>query len=154
MSTVPYFLKVELDNPEECHGCPAFSEVPHSLRLPYDCSYLGGRNTAARPETCPLQLDSSLSNTGVLFDWARRVNGDESQIDKAIEECAELIGALVQHRQKRVSYEAVVDEIADVTIMAAQMRLMFGECAVDVRLKEKLKRLSERVLPRVEGVDQ
>jgi hypothetical protein len=122
--------------------------------MPYDCRYVGGKATPERFLTCPLRLDHTLSSADGLFTWARRVNGDENQVDKAMEECSEFITVMLQYRQGRAIIADVVDEIADVMIMMAQMRTIYGEREIDARLKVKLKRLGERVLPSIEGVDQ
>ncbi len=74
--------------------------------------------------------------------------GAAAQAYQTIEECAELIVAL----NKRVtrtpapdSIEPVLDEIADVEMMLAQMRLTFGisDEQIACRIREKFARLEE-----------
>lgn len=76
---------------------------------------------------------------------ALRTFGDASQIQKTIEECAELIDALCKFRYARCTREDVITEIADVLIMAEQMALTFGEADVESEKKRKLARLQERI---------
>ena len=54
--------------------------------------------------------------------------GEKAQIGQAIEECAELIVALQKYtnRKKHGTIENILDEIADVEMMLAQMRLVLG----------------------------
>lgn len=71
--------------------------------------------------------------------------GPESQINMAIEECAELIDALCKFRRERVGSLAVVTEIADVQIMCEQLAYMFGEKAVADERSKKIERLTRRI---------
>lgn len=71
--------------------------------------------------------------------------GRESQIEMAIEECAELIDALCKLRRNRVFADAVVTEIADVQIMCEQLSYMFGEQTVAYERKRKIERLQKRL---------
>ena len=78
--------------------------------------------------------------------------GEDSQIGMAIEECAECIVAL--RKLSRVGgrdidstkvHEAVIDEIADVTIMMRQLAMIFGFASVENRIKYKIERLKVRL---------
>ena len=77
--------------------------------------------------------------------------GNARQIDKAIEECDELSEALTQYQAAsglvdRDAYgRHVIGEIADVIIMAQQMRLVFGAQAVDAMIDEKIDRQRKRM---------
>ena len=71
--------------------------------------------------------------------------GPESQINMAIEECAELINALCKLRRDRVGTIDVVTEIADVQIMCEQLAHMFGEQTVADERKRKIERLQKRL---------
>lgn len=71
--------------------------------------------------------------------------GNDRQILQAVEECAELQQALLHYRRGKVPHAAVVDEIADVLIMAGQMRLIFGERLVDEAVTYKVDRLGKRL---------
>lgn len=75
--------------------------------------------------------------------------GKEAQVDMCVEECSELIKALLKERRqgygkvdpskKQLALEHVREELADVQIMLEQMRIIFGDTqAVEM---EKLKRL-------------
>lgn len=76
-----------------------------------------------------------------------------SQVDKTVEECAELIKecsdlikALLKARRENGSIENIIDEIADVTIMCEQVKLMF-DCEKEVaeRIDYKINRQLERI---------
>ena len=71
--------------------------------------------------------------------------GPQSQIDMAIEECAELINALCKLRRQRAGTIDVVTEIADVEIMCKQLEYMFGEKSVEDERTRKIKRLRKRI---------
>ncbi|EMA34119.1 nucleoside triphosphate pyrophosphohydrolase family protein [Halobiforma nitratireducens] len=85
-------------------------------------------------ETAPGDIDRE-----TLVD-ALETYGEDAQIEQTIEECAELIQALYGDDR-----EAVVDELADVRIMVAQLSLLVGEDDVDRRVGEKLARLEQRL---------
>ncbi len=76
--------------------------------------------------------------------------GPESQINMALEECAELIEALCKFRRERVGTLDVITEIADVQIMCEQLAYMFGEQTVEDERKRKIERLRKR-LTKYEG---
>lgn len=71
--------------------------------------------------------------------------GPERQMAKTTEECAELIVALHHFAGNKVRNAAVIEEIADVLIMANQMRLLFGPAQVDAAIAYKVERLAQRV---------
>lgn len=79
--------------------------------------------------------------------------GEEAQIKMAVEECAELIVKIVKLGRFKNGSEIseVVNEIADVEIMMAQMRLIFGSDAVDDAKKRKLQRLLARIVSSERG---
>lgn len=67
--------------------------------------------------------------------------GHEPQMIATCEELGELTTALCKRiNRKTVTEEQVIDEIADCFIMLNQMRLIFGENAVDDRIRFKLDR--------------
>lgn len=76
-----------------------------------------------------------------IYQQAVNKWGTRPQIDQAIEECAELILALRHYDRNKASIADVVSEIADVEIMCAQLRCIFGAFFVDVAKKQKLSRL-------------
>lgn len=73
--------------------------------------------------------------------------GTSSQIDMAIEECSELINALMKFRRSRVDVPEVVTEIADVQIICAQLEYMFAGDSkiVDAERMRKMDRLRGRI---------
>lgn len=70
--------------------------------------------------------------TTSIYQRAIDAFGEENQINKAIEECAEFISAVFSHKNK----ESIVDEIADVTIVMDQMRLVYVVSSLDVQIAE------------------
>lgn len=71
--------------------------------------------------------------------------GYRAQIDQTIEECAELIVALRHHLRGRASGSQVIEELADVQIMLAQMFLIFGAEDVQEQIRRKILRLDQRM---------
>lgn len=67
--------------------------------------------------------------------------GVEGQYDQAIEECAELITALLHLRRQRIGEEHVIAELADVTLMVGQLTYMFGAERVAKAKAEKIAKL-------------
>ena len=74
--------------------------------------------------------------------------GLNAQVGQTVEECAELIVALqkyVNRSPQPESVDNILDEIADVEMMLAQMRLVFGidDDMLRERIKYKFERLSQ-----------
>lgn len=69
--------------------------------------------------------------------------GEEAQYDQAVEECAELIAALKHFRRGKVGRQAVIDELADVTLMLGQLTWMFGTDLVEESVQKKLEKLNK-----------
>lgn len=85
--------------------------------------------------------------------------GEQAQCDVAIEEMAELTQVVMKIRRISDDYEEtmaardhLIDEIADVGIMIAQMELMFGAVDVEKMRRKKLLRLKKRL--ELEGADE
>ena len=78
----------------------------------------------------------------VLVD-AALLFGPDKQVDQAIEEMSELIQALLRDRRGRTAN--IHEEVADVIIMMAQMRILFGEKKIDDAIKAKIERLEKLV---------
>jgi hypothetical protein len=99
---------------------------------------------AARAEIENLQPRTDRADA--LYAEAVRAWGADAQLDMVVEECAELIVAM-QHllRGRSASTRSVIEELADVTIMAAQARLIVGAEMVDRAIAGKLFRLRERL---------
>ena len=73
--------------------------------------------------------------------------GADAQITKLCEECAELMTAVIHRRAGRDTNDHVAEEMADVTLMMVQMRIIFGisEEDIDKWMAYKLERLRERL---------
>ena len=85
------------------------------------------------------------ANKNILFAQALSKFGASSQVDMCIEECAELITALQHYKRHRVTRANVAEELADVSIMLAQMKIVFGQELVAMAEDLKLNRLERRV---------
>lgn len=75
------------------------------------------------------------------------VFGADSQVYMAIEECSELVDALMKYRRGRIGVNDVVTEIADVQIMCAQLEIIFGGSSkiVEMERAKKMDRLRGRI---------
>jgi len=82
-----------------------------------------------------------------IYRRALNLWGNIAQINMAIEECAELIVKLSKsdRRSNGVTVKEITEEIADVEIMMAQLRIIFGDETVEKAKNKKLTRLEERV---------
>ena len=105
--------------------------------------------------------DHSLDSTKMAQDNAdcaimqRAIDtcGRQAQTDVAIEEMAELTKALLKTRRvpdddyatQEHACSNVIEEIADVSIMIDQLKIMYGEPRVDAVRKQKLVRLESRL---------
>ena len=86
-----------------------------------------------------------------VFEKAIHTYGQTAQEDVAIEEMSEHIKAICKMRragvnEKPAATDAIVDEIADVSIMLEQLCMMY-ECfdAVENRRQYKVRRLENRL---------
>jgi len=94
--------------------------------------------------------DSSMIVSEDVLVEALNAWGVAAQTDMAIEEMAELIFALQKMRRQRGKpiqerIDDVREEIADVLMMAQQLRMLYGAPAVDACIKKKTKRLKKRL---------
>lgn len=91
-----------------------------------------------------------------LFDKLVAKNGREKQLRQLQEECAELIVAINHYLRAEQEYNFIgiglascnlIEEVADVEIMLAQLPCMFAEFrqAVNGTKQKKLEKLKERV---------
>lgn len=71
--------------------------------------------------------------------------GIEAQQKQVIEACSELITAILHRQRGKCTDADVVTEIADVSIMCEQMKLIYGAHRVDTEIQRKLNRLKERL---------
>ena len=71
--------------------------------------------------------------------------GVDYQIEKTVEECAELILAIKHYQGERCEANDVVCEISDVFIVIEQMKIIFGRKNVDEAIDYKIERLKKRI---------
>ncbi len=83
-------------------------------------------------------MDMQLIYKKTISRW-----GNDAQYDQMVEECAELITALKHFRRGKVNQQAVVDELADVTLMLGQLTWMFGTERVEDAVQLKLQKLDQ-----------
>jgi NTP pyrophosphatase (non-canonical NTP hydrolase) len=73
--------------------------------------------------------------------------GKEAQTIVAIEELSELQKELCKHLRGQTNFENIIEEIADVKIMLAQLELIFDcDLLVIQEMAKKLQRTEERYL--------
>ncbi len=90
--------------------------------------------------TCQLPFVNEDTLKEAIEKW-----GTVPQMLMAVEEGAELSKALLHFIRGRASKLEVAEEIADVMIMAQQMRMIFGQDLVDQAVAQKMARLEERL---------
>lgn len=78
-----------------------------------------------------------------ILGRAIQTYGRRRQIDKAIEEMAELTAALLHYRERGGTADPVREEIADVGIMLDQLILIFG--GDEFYREQKVRRLRQRL---------
>jgi len=91
------------------------------------------------------------SEDRATFRRAVETWGIDAQADMAEEEAAEFIAASKHHRRDKASVEDLIDELADLRIMCEQLSLYIGRDIVEARVREKMKRLRERLDDRGES---
>lgn len=129
-----------------CLGCEDWSN-PKTCRLATEgekkmlATEMGKYRLRWVPE---LGYMSILTNSETFIEPLEHY-GMFTQIVKCMEECGELIRALGKHLCEERGYENVVEELADVDIMLAQMRYIFGRAEVDRVRAQKLARLKMRM---------
>lgn len=77
--------------------------------------------------------------------------GVNNQHKQTIQECSELITALCHRMENRATDAAVIDELADVSIMLEQLANVYGRSRVESRIEDKLKRQMERMKEAEDG---
>jgi len=99
---------------------------------------------------CGVVVDMNEYQMKELYQKAIKKWGKSSQIDVAIEECAELIKALIKYRRaKGNGGHSVLEEMADVEIMLAQLKLIFNTGFQLTSPHSKFHRLKEEKLLRL-----
>ena len=71
--------------------------------------------------------------------------GKDAQRKQCIEECSELITAILHRERNKCDDEAVVTEIADVAIMCEQMKIIYGAQRVENEIRRKIDRIEKRL---------
>jgi len=89
-----------------------------------------------------------------LAEMAINHFGVQHQKNKAIEELGELIVELSREQDRRTDNERVREEIADVIVMAEQLRIIYGASAVDRWIEKKLSRLEGLILGKEDQSDR
>lgn len=82
------------------------------------------------------------------LDYIISTYGEASQVDKTIEECAELQKALLKHRRNPSvrTRDDIIDELADVSIMLEQLKIiLYCELETSIRMECKVDREMERI---------
>lgn len=97
-------------------------------------------------------MSMSYEERRVVYEAAIEHFGEDVQIWVALEEMSELIKALAKiyrlpgHAPLEPQIAALVDELADVTIMMEQLRIIYGmNEEVQDRMDFKVRRLQQRI---------
>ena len=80
-----------------------------------------------------------------MYQQALTKWGPDAQINMAIEEAGELIVVLQHFKRNRATPTDVCSEIADIEIMAQQLRYIFGSTETDRQKVRRLDRLQGRI---------
>lgn len=113
-----------------------------SARLPDVASDERNERGCAPPHKAPV-LDRAKLNEALVETIA--LWGRERTIDKCIEECCEMIAALIRYRRGG-SADAVAEKIADVSIMVYMVSQVFGHENTGPRWDYKIERLRKTVV--------
>lgn len=75
--------------------------------------------------------------------------GPEAQRRQLLEELAELQVAVLHHQREKATKADVVTEMADVTIMLAQLQIMLAVSneVLEREIRRKLNRLADKLVP-------
>lgn len=90
-----------------------------------------------------IQLDM---NERTILVGALKTFGEADQFKMAFGECGEFVALCGRQAQGRATTEDFLSEIADVIIMMAQMREIFGAEKVDKVIAYKIDRLKQKLL--------
>ncbi len=80
-----------------------------------------------------------------ILDAAIQSFGEVSQMNKIVEECAELIAAIMHFDLGKISIDELRGEIADVSVMIDQAKIMLGESEINNIRDDKLINLIKLV---------
>lgn len=97
----------------------------------------------------PRSMDSNKYETE-LYKLAIKTWGEQAQVNMAIEECAELILAIQKYfygKNRELARPNLIEGLADIEIMCAQMKTILGPYGDSVNSwkKNKLERLNARL---------
>jgi len=82
----------------------------------------------------------------LLYQKAISQWGYQAQLGMAVEECLELVHAIMKFmRNDGWDAENIEEEVADVEIMMAQLRLIFNTNRITKVKRKKLRRLQRRL---------
>lgn len=112
---------------------------------------------AACDDDTKLKLFDNLLCAYHVAETTIKAWGEDAQLNKTIEECAELIVALQHSKSRTLDVRAVASEIADVLVMVMCAARVIGVDLVTDEMSKKLTRLKgrlESVKPQVDLVDK
>lgn len=96
-------------------------------------------------ETSKLKLFDNLVCAYHVADSTIKAWGEDAQLNKTIEECAELIVALQHSKSRTLDVRTVASEIADVLVMVICAARVIGVDLVTDEMSKKLTRLKGRL---------
>lgn len=108
-------------------------------------------------ETSKLKLFDNLVCAYHVAETTIKAWGEDAQLNKTIEECAELIVALQHSKSRTLDVRTVASEIADVLVMVMCAARVIGVDLVTDEMSKKLTRLKgrlEAVKPQVDLEDR
>lgn len=108
-------------------------------------------------ETSKLKLFDNLVCAYHVAETTIKAWGEDAQLNKTIEECAELIVALQHSKSRTLDVRTVASEIADVLVMVMCAARVIGVDLVTDEMSKKLTRLKTRletVKPQVDLEDR
>ena len=106
-----------------------------------------------KPESDELQqawrqgfIEGKKANDKRIIEIARHY-GYEAQREQFVEECSEAILAVqkVKRRCSNGNFINLAEEVADVLIMAEQMRILISQSLIDEFIQKKLERQIQRI---------
>lgn len=86
-----------------------------------------------------------MTDQSVILQKAIDHYGEDHQVNKTIEELAELIVQLAKRQNEQGLRIHLLEEIADASIMIDQTKIIFGKDLIESIITEKLHRLRERI---------
>lgn len=93
-----------------------------------------------------MKIEETYVDYIVLLD-AIETYGEQKQMDMVVEECAELINAVMKFRRDRCEVKDITTEMADVVIMIAQLARILNLNAYELEdeIARKMDRLKKRL---------